>query len=513
MRKILYAVFFFGCCASLLSGCIKEEYTVPSEKGNALVQLNIGTRAVEETDGTPTNNETVLHSLRVYAFVNGQPAGHFYTKDGLDVNKPSFLMHLTMYSAVTQEVDFYVVANEAAMETPGGTASLTENTTETQLNHFTFTQLNTSNGLPMFCKQTETIDLTQLSDETPADPEHAGHTLLGQNLTFELKRPIGKLGVFAAKPVGENSRLRVTGLTVLASGTRTRNYLMPQTDETLKAVTGITGDISLEVVEGEVTKTLAENASQTDKENPANYTPVLNAPFYLFENPWGSTQWDVKGDDDGNVLRVDYEFDGNARTGFVYMPPIERNKYYTVCCLMHNDGNIFVEYKVADWNKENYNITFDYPSYNNPIMPADGSTVPEGGQYRQPTIWYNNDATSGEGSYSFTFSISGPDKQKWVPTLLDATAGDFEVTVYQKGMLVDPGNYVASSDPYQITIKALKSTNVDKTVSFAISYTPAWDQTGSSLLLINGQSGSLKWQGSNIPEAIVIKQIEVPINN
>ena len=177
-------------------------------------------------------------------------------------------MHLTMYSTMTQKVDFYVVANEAAMETPGSSVLLTENTTETQLNHFTFTKLNTSKGLPMFCKQTETIDLTQLSDKTPADPGHAGHTLLRQDLTFELKRPIGKLGVFAAKPVGENSSLRVTGLTVLASGTRTRNYLMPQTDETLKAITGITGDISLEVVEEEVTKTLAENASQTDKENP-----------------------------------------------------------------------------------------------------------------------------------------------------------------------------------------------------------------------------------------------------
>ena len=177
---------------------------------------------------------------------------------------------------------------------------------------------------------------------------------------------------------------------------------------------------------------------------------------------------------------------------------------------MHNDGKIIVEYKVADWNKENYNITFDYPSYDNPITPADGSSVPEDGQYSQPTIWYNNGATSEEGSYSFTFSIFGPDKQIWVPTLLDATAGDFEITVYQKGVLVDPGNYVASSDPYQIKIKALKSTNVDKTVSLAISYTPAWDQTGSSLLLINGQSASLKWQGSNIPEAIVIKQIEVP---
>ena len=85
---------------------------------------------------------------------------------------------------------------------------------------------------------------------------------------------------------------------------------------------------------------------------------------------------------------------------------------------MHNDGKITVEYKVADWNKENYNITFDYPSYDNPITPADGSSVPEDGQYSQPTIWYNNDATSEEGSYSFTFSIFGPDKQIWFPHCL-----------------------------------------------------------------------------------------------
>ena len=49
MRKILYAVFLFGCCASLLSGCIKEKYTVPSEKGDALVQLNTENYKPEES--------------------------------------------------------------------------------------------------------------------------------------------------------------------------------------------------------------------------------------------------------------------------------------------------------------------------------------------------------------------------------------------------------------------------------------------------------------------------------
>lgn len=50
---------------------------------------------------------------------------------------------------------------------------------------------------------------------------------------------MGKLGVYAAKPEGESGNLRITGLTMLASGTRTHNYLMPQSDEILQGITGI----------------------------------------------------------------------------------------------------------------------------------------------------------------------------------------------------------------------------------------------------------------------------------
>jgi hypothetical protein len=166
---------------------------------------------------------------------------------------------------------------------------------------------------------------------------------------------------------------------------------MPQTDETLKDITSIVGDFELEVVGEAVTKELANGISEDERKNPENYTAVLNVPFYPFENPWGSSAWNAKGDEKGNVLQIEYEYDRTARTGLVYLPPIVRNCYYTVCCLMHNDGKITVEYRVADWEGVTYPLEFDYPSYENPITPANGTSLPGGGKYPQPTVWFNSD--------------------------------------------------------------------------------------------------------------------------
>ena len=45
-----------------------------------------------------------------------------------------------------------------------------------------------------------------------------------------------------------------------------------------------------------------------------------------------------------------------------------------------------------------------------------------------------------------------------------------------------------------------------------IAYTPKWDPSGSSLLLINMQSGDTNWTGSESTEKIVIKQVDIPTN-
>lgn len=521
----------------LLQGCVKEDIAPLGEQHNVAVQLNVGTRAVSEADGTPTDDESAIHTLRVYAFVEGKPAGHYFT-DNVTESSHTFFMDLTFYSSGVQTVDFYAVANEAAMVEPNH--SLSESTSESELKNLWFTNYQTNiqqYGLPMFCdNQSYELDFTHVKQGSPTAPGHEGHAWLDyDNLSIKLKRPFGKLGVFAAKAEGETTPLRITGLTMLESGTRMRNYLMTPTDEQLKSI-GATGDVELSVVEGEVTVALADNITPEERRNPENYTPVLNAPFYPFENPYANGgAWNIPGSDGKeHVLKIDYAFGDEPRTGYVHMPAVERNTYYTICCLMRNDGKITIEYIVADWDDGGeYEIEFNYPQYTNPIQPEDGSTLTGSEQYPQPEVWYS---ATDEGSYTFKFQITGPTGQKWTPTLVDGTQADFRVRVYQLSTdgnstktylysnhpddpLVKPetetdkmaDRLVASSEPYYITVSALNADNVDDEVGLAISYDRSWSTDGSQLLLINGLTNNLKWAGSEIAEVIVIKQTEAPI--
>ena len=507
IKKIFGRIFVLGYLLGCLTACDKEDRTPLSGERMVQVQLDVHTRAVDASTGTPTAEESDLHSLRIYAFDNsGQQVGHLNLTDGLDTSNP-LLMDLKIKAEPTEQtLRFYAVANEGAMSTPGNEKTLDANTSETELKNFTFTLLKTptsDNGLPMFATDEVTINTGNTSPQTESG--HEGHYTLNEKVNFELERPVGKLGVFAAKVEGETETLTVTGARILKEGTRMRNYLFPQTDEVLKQIVPKEAEINLALVTGgNVNKALSENISDEERKNPGNYTPLLEVPFYPFETPWGSTSWDTPGDERGAVLQIDYQFGNKTNTGLVYLPRIERNHYYAICCLMRNSGKITVEYVVADWNDGgNYELDFAYPTYF-PIEPM------EGADYSQPTVYYNPDPDSDEGTFKARFRLTAPEGQEWQPTLLNATPADYEITVYQSGeqdmQKVEPP-YVASSSDYVIKIRALKSENVDRKVELGIGYIPRWDPGDMSLLQINWASGKTIWGGSDDPEKIVISQI------
>ena len=186
---------------------------------------------------------------------------------------------------------------------------------------------------------------------------------------------------------------------------------------------------------------------------------------------------------------------------------IYRNHWYrTNVNFLGWQSQIKITYEVDDWKDgEDYVLEFAYPSYTNPIQPVGGGEPP----YAQPTVYYNSDADSDDGTFQCQFTIYGPTGQVWQPTLLNTTPGDYEITVYKGGEKQDPP-YGISDDPYTLKIRALKPENVDHTVELGISYTPQWDPSATSLLLINGTEGDTKWSGSNDPEKIVIEQVEIP---
>lgn len=508
IKQILGRIFILGCLVGSLTGCNEEDRTPLSGERMVQVQLDVHTRAVDASTGTPTAEESDLHSLRIYAFDNsGQQVGHLNLTDGLDTSNP-LLMDLKIKAEPTEQLlRFYAVANEGAMSTPGNEKTLDANTSETELKNFTFTLLKTptsDNGLPMFATDEVTINTGNTSPQTESG--HEGHYTLNEKVNFELERPVGKLGVFAAKVEGETETLTVTGAKILKEGTRMMNYLFPQTDEVLKQIVSKEEEIDLTLVTGgNVNTALSENISDEDRKNPGNYTPLLEVPFYPFETPWGSASWNTPGDEKGAVLQIDYQFGNKTNTGLVYLPRIERNHYYAICCLMRNSGKITVEYVVADWNDGgNYELDFAYPTYF-PIEPM------EGADYSQPTVYYNPDPDSDEGTFKARFRLTAPEGQEWQPTLLNATPADYEITVYQsseQGMQKVEPPYVASSSDYVIKIRALKSENVDRKVELGIGYIPRWDPGEMSLLQINWASGKTIWGGSDDPEKIVISQID-----
>lgn len=508
-------IALLALAAATVAGCTKTPAPDLGEELNVLLQMSVGTRAVTETDA-----ESAIHTLRVYAFVDGKAAGHFYTPDYAALEDAAstasgtakhFLMDIKMYSLGTRDVDFYVIANEEAMVTAGSAVRLDENTTETELKGFTFTSLNLGNGmalgLPMCCKKTETIDFASDDENNPQTvPGHEGHTLLAQKLSFELERPVGKIGVFAAKPIGEEGTLTVTGLSVTRS--RFVNFLMlpANLEEAYDNEGSQAAPRDLEIVGGSVTAEVA--SGETDA---AEYTPVQAEAYYPFENPWGSSNWSQAGSPRGNILTIKYRYDTDSqeRTGTVYLPPVVRNTYYMVCCQLSNSGKIMVNYSVADWDDaEPYELEFAAPEYELPTQSYPVASTP----YARPTVHYNGDPAAQEGTFSINFKISGPVGQVWTPTLLNATDADYQITVTQNGSPV-AAPYLASTDPYEITIRALRPDNVGKTLELAISYTPQWDPAGTSLLMINGNSESeLHWPvpaGTLNPTyKIVIEQVE-----
>ena len=96
-KTILYAVLAALCCGVGLSGCVKTEVISTASRihDNVTMQLSVNALAdaSTSTDGTPTAEEAAIHSLRVYAFVDGQPAGHYFHEGELRA-APTFSLRI-----------------------------------------------------------------------------------------------------------------------------------------------------------------------------------------------------------------------------------------------------------------------------------------------------------------------------------------------------------------------------------------------------------------------------------
>lgn len=71
-RKILYWAVTAVCCGLLPFGCVKEDAASLGERHDVAVRLNVGTRAVSETDGTPAGAESaIIRSVSMLSWAVG----------------------------------------------------------------------------------------------------------------------------------------------------------------------------------------------------------------------------------------------------------------------------------------------------------------------------------------------------------------------------------------------------------------------------------------------------------
>lgn len=483
--KAALAVF----AAFLATGCIFEKMAMPEDLQSVLIQVNVSSgdmkTKADPTTEEATATEAAINTIRIYAFHNGRLSGHYY---GENVSDESILMDLEI-PAGTPSVDFYVIANEANMRNGNSAVAISNRLTAAELENLTFTSFDEDAPLPMYCKEEKTINVPEIINSTVNEEDgHQGHLILPDKVTFMLERPMAKIAFYAASKSGSVTPI-IEEVSVYAKGTREYMYLFEQQQSTL-----------LNIPVGDENKILHNSPLTVDKvltdgnrDNVNAYTEVSKSS-YLSEIPFGSDKWDEHNSYNSVVLHVRYRLKegGEISDNYIYMPPIIRNHFYKVLCLISPEGGITVDYLVSDWEKvDEWNLNYEYPTYE--VETPSSET--------QATMYYDNGTEN--GAFCLDFKMTAPASQKWTPTI-QADAADYAVKVYKGSQLVETPVEV-SDDLYTIKVVPLKSENIGKEVKFIITYNPIWS-LHSELLLINE---GVMWTGTGASsDLIVIKQVD-----
>ena len=483
--------------AVLATGCIFEKMDMPKDLQSVLIQINVSADQLQ-TKSDPTDAESVINTLHIYAF-NGDDLAGYYEGGETAVNEP-FLMDLVLPEAEDIPVQFYLIANAASMMDHNNPMVMSKKMTKAELEGLKYTGIAKGSPLPLYSKETKSLNTTVYT--VNEEDGHDGHLRLVEQVNFTLSRSLAKLSFYGAKPVGAATSPQILSVTMLAAGTREFSYLYPQTDETLNSIPSRVNDrvfLSSSVEVGEL------NGASTSAES---YTPVMTDPAYLPEVTYGSGSWaESSGNEREVVFKVEYTLnkDGLLKTGFIYMPSIERNKHYKVCILIkdQDEGSIIVNYTVADWNDHEIpQFEFTYPthSYLRDFVPTTEEELTSVPSYSAEM----SEIMDFEGY----FQMTAPVNESFTPTLIGDHASDADIMVYkyETDELVTQRPVPAYEGWYMIKVKPHKDFPIGESVNLAITYKPELIDN-HEFLLINGSAGNFYWPGSTDANYVTITMV------
>lgn len=517
INKIMKNTVLFFLTAMLTSGCMLEKDGPSAQMQGVMIQVEVSAEGMTKADyEDPTDIEKVINSLRIYAFQGDRLAG-YTQRQATSLNDP-FFMDLELPQSGVHNVDFYIIANEVEMAYENGQVQINENMTRSQLEALKFTGLSSRTALPMYCQHlNEPIDVDKVKEAAGTEEGHQGHFILDKSVTFVLERSLAKLSVYAAKAEGASSNPHILGVDLLAQGTRQYSYLFPQDVAVLDAVPSRANNRVLSSSDVEITKVVAKGSSEAS--NTANYTEVVS-PVYMpevregveYDSPsyrWNSFAGDPADAARAAVLHVEYSVGGELRNAYVYLPKVQRNHHIKVCILINAEGQIIINYVVADWDWDEDKMQdwfFDYPTHSYvwhklPQSEDDLLSKPE------------NPATMSETRpFIGYFQMTYPTSDTWTPTLEGLNASRCELKVYDHQdnpvfSLDSPSPLPVSEDWYRIEVSPKPGyMDAGDVVNLAITYTPG-GLTESEYLLINGAHNDYFWKGSTDANYITITMV------
>lgn len=488
INNIFFNAVILAIAAFMSAACMLEKEGPSPEQQNVMIELSVS--AGDLTRSTPAPSETKIEMLRVYAFYGSRLAGTTL-RSHTALNDP-FYMDLELPASGTHDVDFYLIANESEMADENVSMVLSGDMSRMELESIRYNGLMTKNVLPMYCKQTESINVDNVLSTSNTEPGHEGHFVLTQKVSFDMSRSLAKLSIYAAANDGASSDPQILSARILAKGTRLHSYLFPQTEAVLNEVLSRANDRILLSSPKTVVAKIAKGSP--DILDPANYDLIMTNE-YLPEVTYGSTSWNMSsGNDRETVLHIEYNLGAGKelRNAYVYLPPVIRNTHIKVCILINAEGQIVINYTVADWiDNDMVDYSFDYPthSYIRDFIPTTSEQM-----YMKPSSPAQMSETIPFKGY---FQMTNPLTDSWTPTLLGLNASECTIRVFE-----EPSNTeipfstwpIESSDNWY-RIEVMPKTgymSLGEEVKLAVSYRA----TGFDVidyLLINGVDMEYFW--------------------
>ncbi len=468
--------------AVFATGCINEKLDTSDGLQSVMLQIDIETGEMTKAD--PTAAESVINSVRIYAYrTDGSQVGHFYRASA---SAEPIIMDLTLPETGIYDVDFYIFVNEESMGFMDD-FTFAEKMSISQLSAAKFHNVTPSKGIPMYRVQKESINVDNVSDIANDAEGHEGHFYLTQKVTFKLIRPMAKVSVYAAiADGGVSGSVSVNKVEFPINGTRNYIYLLPQEDNVLSTIP--LRNTAIEMASQPVT--LVKTIDKTDTEavqDPDNYNLIV-ADQYIAETEAGDENWRTMESDRQALLHVEYSTGtgGELLHGYVYLPKIVRNYHYKVCILINSEGNIIINYEVADWDDADLTeLWFDYPTHTYVRAAANETDAPTAEAQMSQTEPFKG-----------FFKMFYPSSEEWMPVLLNA-ATECDIQIFKVGdALPTAGPVQADSENwYRIEVKPTSGSalTAGDEVELAITYSPDYSTDTYEYLLINGVQNNYHW--------------------